>query len=121
MFKNAKGSLLQVTEDGSIVEQFFPFDKNAEKELEEQLKSAFLNIYKIAEKDFEKNGDLFQKFKDTLTDTIFGTAELEQEIRAVFTEASKLETQINTNLTKDTLSRLKLLGAAYEDFTDEII
>ena len=121
VFKNAKGSLLQVTEDGSIVEQFFPFDKNAEKELEEQLKSAFLNIYKIAEKDFEKNGDLFQKFKDTLTDTIFGTAELEQEIRAIFSEASNLETQINKNLTKDTLSRLKLLGAAYEDFTDEII
>ena len=121
MFKNAKGSLLQVTEDGSIVEQFFPFDKNAEKALEEQLKSAFLNIYKIAEKDFEKNGDLFQKFKDTLTDTIFGTAELEQEIRAIFSEASNLETQINKNLTKDTLSRLKLLGAAYEDFTDEII
>ena len=121
VFKNAKGSLLQVTEDGSIVEQFFPFDKNAEKELEEQLKSAFLNIYKIAEKDFEKNGDLFQKFKDTLTDTIFGTAELEQEIRAIFSEASNLETQINKNLAKDTLSRLKLLGGAYEDFTDEII
>ena len=121
VFKNAKGSLLQVTEDGSIVETFFPFDKDAEKKLEAELKSAFLNIYKIAEKDFEKNGDLFQKFKDTLTDTIFGTAELEQEIRAIFSEASNLEEQINKNLSKNTLSRLKLLGGAYEDFTDEII
>ena len=121
VYQNTKGSLLEVGKDGNIIETFFPFDKNAEKELEAELKSAFLNIYNIAEKDFEKNGDLFQKFKDTLTDTILGTVDLEQEIRAVFGEASKLENQINKNLSQATLSRLKILGAAYEDFTDEII
>ena len=121
VFRNTKKSLSEIDGDGNISEVFFDYDPGAASNLEEQLKKTFKSVFNIAEKDFEKNGSLFTKFKDTLTDTILGTSELEQEIRKVFGNARDLEDQINQNLGKNTINRLRLLDSAYKDYTDRII
>ena len=122
VFQNVKKSLIEIDPlTGELFEKFYPFDPNAAAKLEEELRKSFQQIYGFAADSSDKAGELFNTWRQNLEDTIFGTAELEQEIRAIFANSRNLEDEINANVKKGTIERLKILDKAYGDYTQALI